>query len=602
MTNILSIMNSYKVLLIDKYKILFYLNFIIYGFYGALIPKSIFSFLLITILLIITQLIFGIKHINKTNLIQYKIKYKIVDVIFIFLILILLFYRNFSHSLIGDELSYTQLAIRHSLVISNTITSKFIKFEFLPYKYIILLFNFVILLFMYLLFKIINKLQSYYKISCAVLFLIIFRFFIFKMGGNNSPHPPLNHILTYFISSFIPISDFSIRFAYFIPYLLFTISIYYFLLEKYSKLNSIFLTLTIITIPPLLQFGIMVEQSIFTTYLFTYILIYLIFSNIKKYDFLIFIVSVFVMLRLTSILMFVPIILDFILFNNRKKIFELNITPILIFIPFFLHSLISGTPSFDSSNNLYDISFRIYNALTNGVVFKYMYENIQSYLILLIPISIIFKNLKQTFIIFVTFLIIICTYYSINPFLWGYQKYQIEIFVPFIILGIVNLFDFFYKFNLNIFSYISYIILLIFNNYSLYKININHENTLLQNNINKDYPYVAMYNFIKMNKVIDSSLVISNNYGVLPEVINNYNVKSYKNSKELYEKINNSYINKENKLIFFDSIYLYKNIKYLFIGYIDNKKNVINNLSKSSWKKVNILYGKDSSSIYIYNK
>ena len=105
-----------------------------------------------------------------------------------------------------------------------------------------------------------------------------------------------------------------------------------------------------------------------------------------------------------------------------------------------------------------------------------------------------------------------------------------------------------------------------------------------------------------MNKVIDSSLVISNNYGVLSEVINNYNVKSYKNSKELYEKINNSYINKENKLIFFDSIYLYKNIKYLFIGYIVNKKNVINNLSKSSWKKVNILYGKDSSSINIYSK
>lgn len=594
--------NSYKVLLIDKYKILFYLNFIIYGFYGALIPKSIFSFILITFLLIISQIIFGIKHVKKSNLIEYKIKYKIGDGLFIFLFLFILFYKNLFHSLIGDELSYTQLAIRHSLIISNTITNKFQNFEFLPFKYIILVFNFLLLLFLYLLYNLINKLQSFYKISSAVLILIFFRLFIFKMGGNNSPHPPLNHIVTFLISSFLPISNFSIRFAYFIPYIFFTTSIYYILLEKYSKFYSVFLTLTIITIPPLIQFGIIIEQSIFTTYLFTFVLIYLIFKNIKNYDFLIFIVSIFVMFRLTSILMFVPIILDFILSNERKKIFKHNFIPILIFIPFFLYSIIIGTPSFDTKNNFFDILLRAYNAFESGVVFKYLYENIEFYLILFIPLSLIFKNLKQSLIIFITFFITICVYYSINPFLWGIQKYQIEIFVPFTIIGIINLFDFFYKFNLNIFSYFSFIILLIFNNYSLYKININHENTLLQNNINKDYPYVAMYNFIKMNKVIDSSLVISNNYGVLPEVINNYNVKSYKNSIELYEKINNSYINKENKLIFFDSIYLYKNIKYLFIGYIDNKKNVINNLSKSSWKKVNILYGKDSSSINIYSK
>ena len=169
-------------------------------------------------------------------------------------------------------------------------------------------------------------------------------------------------------------------------------------------------------------------------------------------------------------------------------------------------------------------------------------------------LSIIFKNLKQTFIIFVTFLIIICTYYSINPFLWGYQKYQIEIFVPFIILGIINIFDFFYKYNLNFFSFISFIFLLIINNYNLYKIKINHENTILQNNINMDYPYAAMYNFIKTNNVVDSSLIISNNYGVLPEVINNYNIKSYKKSKDLYDKSNYLFINSEDKLSYFDSI------------------------------------------------
>ena len=36
--------------------------------------------------------------------------------------------------------------------------------------------------------------------------------------------------------------------------------------------------------------------------------------------------------------------------------------------------------------------------------------------------------------------------------------------------------------------------------------------------------------------------------------------------------------------------------------FIYNKKNIINELTKTSWKKVNILYGKDSSSIYIYSK
>ena len=123
--------------------------------------------------------------------------------------------------------------------------------------------------------------------------------------------------------------------------------------------------------------------------------------------------------------------------SNRKKEFKklfLILSPIAIFLPFLINSVIYGTPSTQSNSNTLT---NLFSAISSGEILNSVKNSVSLPWILLALPSIIIFDLKKIIIVIQTFLALIFIFFSIDASLLGASKYQIEWFLPFSILGLV---------------------------------------------------------------------------------------------------------------------------------------------------------------------
>jgi hypothetical protein len=239
-------------------------------------------------------------------------------------------------------------------------------------------------------------------------------------------------------------------------------------------------------------------------------------------------------------------------------------------------------------------------AFQSGVVIDSVIDSVGWLWIILALLPFIFmKNLKRTIIFFITFCFLVAMYFSIDASHWYEVKYKIEWFLPFSIVGLILIVNFFSKtyFHRNIAIFLLGFILL--NNLYQYKTMLNRQvsvdyfvNNYSSDKLNKVPIYDIRYNlkpayrFITENELQEQTYSVGVTYGVFTELLNGYLVEDYRKVKDIYDDIND--YSKKNNIPWTsassEAIHANKEIKHLIIGFMfPGKLTFIEDMLSKGW-------------------
>lgn len=415
--------------------------------------------LCLTFLLFVILLLLGLK---KSNFFQDAFRVTNVDLVIFFWIfsaLLCLFYKELTNPIIVDEVYHSQYALRLPMSLTEIFSMQYLYLKNAMYIKVLWLICFVILFLSSLFLIIIRKLNIIIKtILLSFIFLILGLFILNIYGHNYDPHPPLRLFPLYLSSTILYPSDLSFRLPQFIGYSFFVYMSYRFSKLYFQNHVALLFSFIIATIPIFGNVGILVEQSIWSAIFFGYITILIIQKTLNveyniQYLRLFSLLSISILLRQSSIVGIIPIGLLYLIDRWRLKDFSLLnlktgslVIAGLVCVPFFLKSIVFGTPSTSSGSNS-SIITNLINAFNSGVIFNSLLNNYLYYIIFLPFLFVAFRKSRLYSIVIIIFLVAnLLIFYNTNSIVWGANRYQIEIFMPIMFSGI---FWFFYYYRSN---------------------------------------------------------------------------------------------------------------------------------------------------------
>ena len=395
--------------------------------------------------------------------------------------------------------------------------------------------------------------------------------------------------------------------------------------NKYlSTLNSWLFAFTIGTIPVLWHVGLLAEQAIWTALFWAVFLLYLAGRNGEKdtaFDYIGWIsaISVATLLRQSAFVALVPILVLYVFDLIKNKNFDAkNISiafmPLLVMLPFLLHSIIRGTPATYAPGEMGYVpqgasSFlRVWIALQSGVVFTAIANSIGLlWSFFLVPAFLCFyRKPEKLFALFLFFAGALYVFYSIKPDLWGVGRYQAEYVVPFVVLGFFCAVRLLQKFHYANYLLPAIFIPLIAYNVYIFK-NLAHFNKpidMLVGTFNADikvrnryailseFPYAYREAFREVRKLGygDSVYVAGVTYGVFGEILNGFTVSEVLSVKDLAGTNPTA-----------DDIHRNEKIKAVLVSDFADKEELIAGLKELGWQErgqfKNIEYG---STIFLF--
>jgi hypothetical protein len=206
----------------------------------------------------------------------------------------------------------------------------------------------------------------------------------------------------------------------------------------------------------------------------------------------------------------------------------------------------------------------------------------------------------------------IVVYYSINPGLWGYAKYQAEYAAPVVIAGLLLLMARIKQLKqAKLILIACTAALLILNVKELIEQphlkNIEGQNLEKKFNVILEvdeikhlvaavpYEYKKSYTFIRQAKLDDSTYSIGATYGILPEVMNSLSVRAVRASYDIYTGQEANRLNSMKAGVRVDMIEADYRIQAVMIGAISGKQELIEDFRQRNWKQVaefkNMQYG-----------
>lgn len=610
--------------------ILFFSFFLAYGYYGAITPEvsqfkeSLASSILKLCFLALILAFFGFLAWKAPGRFQDSIKIQRKDfVVFIsyFAILFAFSFNQLHFSLYSDEISYSATSHGQSIRISLALIHQLHALDGVSFQYLVQTISLILLISLLGLFMLSRRLSWKSKIIIFSLLLVLGRLVFTVMGGNRSPHPPLQLIPPFIFGSVSGITDFSFKFSYFIAYVIFILVLYRMVHRVFTFSASYLLALAIGTIPLLWHLSGIVEHSLWASICFTLVLVEIVTSKTLNYIRLVSFISISAMLRQPSFLAIFPVLVLLITeefhFNRwvdwpSKLVFSLS--PTLLFIPFLGTSLIHGTPSTDALNENSALG-RVLDAINSDVIWTSISNVVPYWWICLIPFAFIplaGKTLSRNIAFLFFFMIAICMYYSIHPSLWGYAKYQAEYAVPFAITGLI-----FSMLKLAAFPYsrnvltVPVSILILLNIAGFVRmpqpdLRMDAPRGMVSNNSTASapgeyilaaipYSYREAYDAIKKENLSENSYSIGATYGILPEIMNGYSVKSIRAVHDIFLKQDTNRLNAPNDGWNVDLVESDNRIKVVLIGSVSNKKKLIDQFRKRGWGEMgeykNLKYG-----------
>ncbi len=537
--------NNYSYLFeFNIYFLLLISNFLAYSVYAVL---SKYNILLIEILININFIIFF--YLYKKNLsdkISLKISFNNREIIFFIGLLLILFFLIFSElkvPLFIDELAFTRRGTRTALF-SSFFFLHILDIDYLktiPLKIVIQFLNLLQIFFIVLIFYFLKKKPNVLNLIFILSVTFILRYLL-KDGVH---HPPLNHLFSTIFISFFGLSHIVIRLSYFLPFLIFLFVLYKLVRESFDEKVSMIFILTLSTFPLLFIASVFPDHSIWSCFVFTYLLFYIVIKKNIDYRFCILIISLGILFRISIFSSFILIGLCFIgdvlhkKFLLIDKIIYLIKTQkipliILIFLPLFFVSIV-GTPAFEGVDNVNSFSYFL-EAIKSKIIIYSFIKQIPVWYYIFFGF-IFFLRRKIAILVFFIFNLII--YFSVNPGLWGLAKYVLEYGIPFFLLGhfiftklLMDKKKIFLVYIINI----AIVILNISDVHKFPKSNLSadeiFETGFFKPNRNKEkntkyilkipYSYDKAFNYIAEKKSKKNTLFLGTTYGFLPQILENY--------------------------------------------------------------------------------
>jgi hypothetical protein len=546
--------------------------FFVYGFYGAIsypLESNISNpnIFLLNVLIILSPLIFLIHTRNffgaylcVIHLKHLREAFQVFSLIVIFLFLFGL--NELSWSLYSDELSYGSSAHIHAIKITDLVIN---RTDFFDSFYIRSLVQSVSILIISAFICTVYFLRSrsfFWIGSIFFISLIVSRILIQHLGGNLSPHPPLQYLPILLSGSVLGIESFGLKLGYTFSYIIYLLIFYFLLKRQLSPIGSFVSTLAFGSIPLLLHLSAVIEHSFWGSIFLTIVFLDLVTSSQRDYLRLFAVLSIGMMCRQTVIIGFLPVVL-FLVYDfckaadktSLRKELYVSVPFCLAFLPFFAHSILAGTPSTSSINDpvVFD---RLAEALNSGIL---VYSTLNSVpvwwiffiIFLIVPVRAEFKIARNIF--FASFVVSLVPFYSIAPSLWGLSKYQAEYFIPFVAVG---LFVFMRTMSVsfdNRFGFPSFLFPLMFIAFNLVDYSSlsrsNKEVDSLISSLPQDskqfdsgyrvlatfpYPFQDAYASVLKDDRAATTLSLGSTYGLLREINYGYRVDEYRSARDLY--------------------------------------------------------------------
>jgi len=408
-----------------------------------------------------------------------------------------------------------------------------------------------------------KRLKVYKPLFWIVVVVIILsaRFFSLYIGIGGSPHPPFQLFPIWVGTSLLGISEYSLRLSQYVGLMICSGVIYWIFCEQIGRLSALILGVTVCSIPLYVHVASMVEGSGWATLIIFIVLSTIIFKAPEKFSSWFGIASLictFTLMRLTSFLIF-PIFLFF-YFSHYKKNdeliglnrFSIILLPALVCLPFFVMSVVAGTPATfipgeaefiaGSSSTLN----RLLYALNEGVISGTSIASIGGlWLIFILGVFIRDSRephyLKNRFLIISLLALLIATFFSIRPVLWGADRYKAEYLVPFIMLGVtlllLKIFDLrlkkglFYLFSFGLFG----LGVLGFLGYPQ-----RFEDPMIGTRFQRQSEFFYDYKTALKDAQIDGFskhlIVVGVTYGVMPQILSGYSIAEVVASKQNYDQ------------------------------------------------------------------
>ncbi|MEX2164796.1 MAG: hypothetical protein WD823_11210 [Sulfuricaulis sp.] len=598
--------------------ILFFSFFLAYGYYGALTPEisqfkespttSALTLCLLTVILVLLGLLAWKAPARFQDSIKIRRRDFIVYLSY-FVILFSFLYNQLQFSLYSDEISYSATSHGHSIHISLALVKQLYALDGIAFQYLVQAISLILLTSLLGLFILSKRLTWRSRIIIFSLLLILGRLAFTYTGGNGSPHPPLHLIPPFIFGSVFGITDFAFKFSYFAIYVIFILVLYRMILRVFPFAQSYLLALAIGTIPLLWHMAGVVDHSLWASVSFTLVIVEVATSIKLNYIRLFSFISIAVMMRQPSFLAILPVLMLFIYeefkYNEwrnclTKSIFML--TPALLFIPFLGKSLISGTPSTDALNTG-SMLRRVFDAVDSDIVWSSITNSVPYWWIIFIPLAFIplsGRMVSRNIILLFFFSTAVCVYYSIHPSLWGYAKYQAEYAVPFAIIGMLLL-----AVRLSTFHFARRavatlaLIIIVLNISDFMRIPKDEVRIAMSMDTNQraseakhpgehylvafPYNYRAAYDAIKKEGLTENSYSIGSTYGILPEIMNGYSIKSIRAVHDIF--VDQEHNRQTAPAAGWDIEYVESDdrIKVVLIGLVSGKQKLIDGFKTRSW-------------------
>jgi len=596
--------------------ILFYLTFISYGYFSAMTSSldeasnSPLFFIMKNSLIILVLFLFGRCSITHKNLFEDRIKLSYKD--FFFVVVTVIFLLIFldgvlGRALISDEIAYSSVSFGYAQYIANIVAQYTNMFDDWKYADLVQVFSAFILGSFVLLVFLLNRLTFNKKIALFIVTLMLIRLIVLFIHGNSYPHPPLNLLPTLVFGTLFGIDDMILKLSFFIGYVIFVLVIYKMISRKYSSFKAIITALAIATIPLFINFSMKIEHSLWGGVAITIVLLDILTAKKVNYIRMSSFVSIFAMMRMPVFVAIIPLFLHYVFFrlkdiknliNSKSDLLEIGLIfyPAAIFLPFLINSLMFSTPSTETGGYIDNITM----AFQSGIVVNSVVNSVGWLWIVLAFLPFIFmKNLKITVIFFTTFCFLVVMYFSINASHWYEVKYKIEWFLPFSIVGLIFIVNFFSKtyFHRNV--AILFLGLILLNNFYQYKTMLNRQVSVdyFVNNYSSEksnkapiwdirYNLKPTYRFIIENELQGQTYSVGVTYGVFTELLNGYSVEDYRKAKDIYDDISD--YSKKNNIPWTsassEAIHANKKIKHLIIGFMFPRKLVfIEDMLSKGW-------------------
>lgn len=619
-------------------EVLFYAFFLAYGYYGALTPSyKVFSdnffigglslFVISTSLVIINVILNKFGEVFEDSIAISKKDLLIFLALFIFFLTVA--NEQLNHAMQGDELSYSTVALGHSISFLLKLPDSISVLGVIPFKYLIQFLSIVLVAVVFTFIYISRKISGITRLAVVLGTLLVFRILIIFLGGNANPHPPLGGLPLLIFGSIGGVSDLSLKLSYFIAFVFFTFILYKICLRIVDWKIALLFASAVGTIPLLLHLATLVENSLWSSICFTLVLAELAVNKKPNLIRLASIVSVLTLMRETSFIGYIPIII-FYFFSSKEKYGQVDwkgllliLVPSIIFIPFLTQSIFVGTPAIASFGSDHNILIQLFHVLKSNIIFISIGNSIPLWWIFFMPFAFFyFKKDRIHFLAFVTFFFIcIGMYYSIRPVLFGLAKYQAEYALPFAIVGALLFLQ--KLINSRFKKHYVLVLLLIFGFNLIDFMSIpfgNKPTDIAIDTVETDskaflsgyrvlcgftYNYESAFDDVSKQGMMSNSYTVGATYGVLPQIMSGYSFAAIKQLNSIYK--NQQRLNKEVGVSWasasVDNVESDSRIKMVVLGAVQKRDELVKNFINHGWvvhsKHLNYNYG---SSVIIIKK